>query len=292
MKSISIPLSDQITENLIELFLEDRQLKPNSQRAYRTDLRLFREFCLQNAELKFDGVEKWLNGLGARAASRRLTNIRQFLLWLEEKGSFDLDPLWHLPPRKPEYRAQRPEKPALFTAEELSKLLQPIGISLGKSALLALIFDTGATLEELAALRWDNFNLRQKGFLEIGEGNSKRLVYLSKKTIELLKNLRKEKGAADDEAVFRQEREEGAINAGYMALYLRRILKKLLGRELPPTELIEYARRKLIEREGVDEARQILGKKRLYSLFKDQNPPDSSRLRQIHNAVFARSFQG
>ncbi|HEY9886312.1 MAG TPA: site-specific integrase, partial [Vampirovibrionales bacterium] len=118
---------------LIDEFINNKRLKPNSQRAYRTDLRYFMEFYIANKQ-SFKNYNRqtllaWLKQYPLRAANRRGINVRKFLLWLSseknEEISKDLALNWQFSdplPTKPEIAValSEDELVALTTSPKLS----------------------------------------------------------------------------------------------------------------------------------------------------------------------------
>jgi hypothetical protein len=91
-----------------------------------------------------------------------------------------------------------------------------------------------------------------------------------------------------DSLVFIQKNAKESISAAYMAVMIRRATLKILEREISPTQLQDYCKKKILESKSPQEASEILGRKNLSTITKSNNIEfDIERLRQIHRKVFA-----
>lgn len=286
---------------LIAEFTDSKGLKPNSKRAYLTDLRFFAEFyAAEQIEVKDFSRQKfltWLKQYPPRAANRRGTNIRKFLLWLSTKKEIDIHPEIHLPWQFHDPTPQKPDRAIDLTEEEFNSLISSPTLSLTKRCILALLMTVGASLEELAVLKWKNISFGKSAHLTVGEYGKERVVPLEHSVEKLLAQLQ-EKTFTDDkltqtdddaenEMIFRQERGEEAISAAYMAMIVRRSAIKVLDREISPTEFYEYAKKRILGNYSLEVALEMLGKKRASSVVRmDEQKVDLERLRGIHALAF------
>ncbi|MDJ0625828.1 MAG: hypothetical protein QNJ31_05615 [Candidatus Caenarcaniphilales bacterium] len=289
-------LKIKITElnQLFDEFLDSKNLKPNSLRAYETDLDYFAQFYaaekFEFSELKREQLLTWLKQFPVRAANRRGTNIRKFLLWLEEYKGFDIDREFHLPWQFHDPAPVKPDLPIDLEDNEFYSLFSDQSLSLTKRAILGLLLTTGASLEELSCLQWQNLNLSKLSFVSIGNYGRERVIPLEKEVASILKALKKSfipKPAAED-SVFMHERSFETISGSYMAMIVRRVTKKILGKEISPTELQEYAKKRILSKNNLNVALEILGKKKAVSIVRvDENNVDIEELRRIHTEVFS-----
>ena len=252
--------------NLIAEFVDSKPLKPNSKRAYCTDLFFFSQFYAAE-KFSFEELNKtqlltWLNQYPPRAAQRRGTNIRCFLLWLLENKNIKINPELRLPWQFTEPIAHKPDQAADLSEEQINKLLSSPLISLSQHCLIGLLLTTGAILEELAVLEWKDLNLDKLAHITLGEAGKARVVSLDDHISQLLKELKKKSLVNETDHVFMTDRDGTKMTSPYMAIIIRRATEKILGYVVSPTQLHEYAKKKLIEKSpNLKIVLQVLGKK-------------------------------
>jgi integrase/recombinase XerC len=278
---------------LIKEFIDFKQLKANSARAYKNDLHYFAQFYADKKftfeELNRQTIISWLQQFPQRAANRRGTNVRKFLLWMEDAKKIKINNEIHLPWQFTDPTPKKPDRPAFLADEEFQELISSRDLSLYKKALLSLLLTTGAGLEEIATLKWKDITLGKLAHAEIGESGKTRLVPLENEVAELLKSLkRKTQNLNEQDEVFRSERAAELVNGAYLAMVVRRATDKVLAKDISPTQLHEYAKKRLFEKTNIKVAMELLGKKKATSLMRmDSDNIDLNRLKKIHEQVFA-----
>jgi site-specific recombinase XerD len=276
--------------DLIQEFLLSKPLKPNSKRAYETDLFFFVQFYAAEKfafeDLTQSKLLSWLKQYPPRAANRRGTNIRKFLLWLSSAKKIKIHPEISLAWKFQDPTPKKPDRSVDLNDGEINKLVNSKSLNLTKRVLLALVIGTGATLEELSALCWEDLNLGKLAHAAIGEAGRARVIPLEKTATDLLKEL-KRKSTEDNPFVFTTDRGE-SINGAYMAIMVRRATLKVLDQEISPTQLHELAKKRLFKKyQQFDVTLQMLGKKKAVSLVRlNEEKIDLKRLKGIHAKAF------
>ncbi|HEY9885634.1 MAG TPA: hypothetical protein V6C96_00090, partial [Vampirovibrionales bacterium] len=81
---------------------------------------------------------------------------------------------------------------------------------------------------------------------------------------------------------------EAEMTAGYMSILIRRAVKTVLDREINSTQLHEFAKERIFEKESLEVALEILGKKAATSLIRyEESKIDLQRLKLIHEKAFS-----
>jgi site-specific recombinase XerD len=280
-------------KDLVDEFLHSRDFKPNSQRAYRTDLRHFAEFYAADGmppieEITRKKLEVWLKNYAPRASNRKGVNTRKFLLWLKEDKNLQVNGELNLPWQFTDPIPKKPDRPAELTNEEEDLLINSSLLSQSKRAIMALLLDTAALMEELCELKWSSVSLNRTGSVLIGPYGNERVVPLSKNTVKILQKIQSSRMGEDDGYIFLQEKNDKPLTAAYMAMLVRRITFKVLGRVISPTEIQEFAKLKIAKNNGIESALEMLGKKRAFSVYRvDELNVDLDRLRRIHQIAFS-----
>lgn len=282
-----IDLREQINK-----FLARDDLKYNSLRAYRVDLRYFHEFFVGERH-EFQTLSKahlleWLRDMPARVSQRRASNIRCFLMWLAERTDLELLPEWFMPWRFSGVTPQKLDKPPVdLHTSDLDKIWGS-EIDLSQKALISVILDTGCTLEEVAQLKWSGIDFGKISNVVIGDAGEQRINTLSERTTRYLREMQ-----SVGEYIFQKKRSVEPLGADMMSMILRRSLQKIfLEREITPTSLQEIARRQIRETHGILYARDSIGKKNSYSLIRPDNEVYNSidykgYLKGIHQKAFS-----
>lgn len=306
LESKALPQKISELNILIKEFLESKPFKPNSIRAYKSDLNFFVQFLVSESlhleEVTREKLLRWLKTYPARVSNRRGINIRRFLLWCVDSKNFKIDPNINLPWQFTDPHPQKPDKPADMSGQEVLELLKSRRLDTLKRTILSLILQTGASLEELSALKWKNVSLGKLSYVTLGEYGRERIISLNEDTASLLNELQDDlinnsvkalNGETEkqlepqEDYVFLQKRSSEVISAAYMAIIVRRATNKILGREISPTELQELSKKRIFENNTARVALNILGKKKMSSLIKPEIAEiDIEKLRRVHQQAF------
>ena len=168
----------------------------NTLKSYSSDIEDFLDFLSKNrlrpSEISYSVVMAYFSDLKDRgfnpfSIARRLSSLRNFLIFLKEKGIIEPDFLDLLESPKLPKRL-----PKVLTLEEVEKLLMapdlstPLGFR--DRTMLELLYATGLRVSELVNLRLGNINLNL-GILRItGKGEKERIVPIGEVALEYLEN--------------------------------------------------------------------------------------------------------
>lgn len=185
-------------EELLKEFLiylnSQKSYSLNTLRAYASDLEDFLSYLTKNTlnieGLSYEIIKDYLMDLKDRgfnpfSIARRLSTLRNFLLFLYEEKGYSVDYLTFLESPKLPKRL-----PKILTLEEVERLLQapdlshPIGFR--DRTMLELLYATGLRISELVNLKLENLQL-SIGFIRVvGKGDKERIVPLGETALEFL----------------------------------------------------------------------------------------------------------
>ncbi len=168
----------------VEYLAVARGASPNTVAAYGRDVREYLGFLKQDAATAVQAdVEKWLGFLakkdnGARSSARKLSAVRKFYAFLQERGWVENDPTEGVPlPKLPQTLPK-----ALSTDEVKKLLLAPLGMTPAEVRLrlmIQLLYATGLRVSELCGLTLDAVAEGEGVVLRVvGKGGKTRLVPL------------------------------------------------------------------------------------------------------------------
>ncbi len=168
----------------------------NTLKSYSIDIADFLEFLrkkhLSLSDISYSLVMAYLSDLKERgfnpfSIARRLSSLRNFLIFLKERGLIELDFFDLLESPKLPKRL-----PKVLTLEEVEKLLKAPDLSnpLGyrDRTMLELLYATGLRVSELVNLKLGNINLNLGILRIIGKGEKERIVPIGEVALEYLEN--------------------------------------------------------------------------------------------------------
>lgn len=153
--------------------------------------------------VKSEDVNKWLMNVLSRVKDKKSSTaryyaiaVRRFLRWL----GVDVKPI--IP------KAKRREVKAL-TEDEVEMLLSSVRDDLDL-LIISLLMDTGLRAKELLSITWKDIDMKNRTiYIRNAKNGEERVVFVSNKTLELLKRWNKE------------NKEEKVIPLSYSGLYKR-----------------------------------------------------------------------
>jgi integrase/recombinase XerC len=209
-------------ERFLEFLSLNRNVSPNTVRAYAGDLSAFLERvavergttpdALEPSALDRAAIRSFLGSLHtdgrSRATSaRKLAAIRTFLRYLRREELVDDDQGALIATPKREVRM-----PAHLSEAEMSRLLEMPDASdpLGRRdrAILELFYASGLRLSELAGLDLEDVNLSARMVRVLGKGSRERLVPFNSSTAAAIKRY-----LPDRERLFSESSDGGAFQA-------------------------------------------------------------------------------
>lgn len=171
---------------------EERNLSPETLRAYQRDLQQLQEFfeveeLEKLAELDNYEVRRYLSYLSSQNYSkstvvRKLAAIRSYFRFLKSEGTADRNPF-------KDVRTPRVDKnlPHFLTIKEMNLLLDAPAkdtlSGLRDRAILETLYSSGLRVSELVALNWEDFDLEQGLVRARGKGRKERIVPLGSYSI-------------------------------------------------------------------------------------------------------------
>lgn len=214
----------------IEAFLShlavERNLSPQTLRAYNYDLRRFVHFLTttQGPDLAPSQVDRFVlqdflqhlaqTGSGERARARRLATLKSFFAYLTQQGVLPTNPAAALP--LPRWKVK---EPSYLTEAEYRKLLRTAERTATPFyrtrdlAILKLLLGAGLRLSELVNLNREDFD-RQEGTLRVRrKGQTQQVLQLHREVIAALGRYLRERPPAPTEALF-VSRKRRRLSAG------------------------------------------------------------------------------
>ncbi len=270
--------------------------------AYRFDLQSFGEFLATHrrgqrlpdprswSRKDLERYHDWLRASGQKSNTRRrkLMTVRKWMHYLTARNKIELDIGKKLPaPEKIERVPATIDAAALevaITARAGDSLL-----ALRNQALLLLLIDTGATVSEIASLRWASVDFSAGRIRFVGK--SERELPLKSKTLSVLTRLSKTRPTEenDDELCFVGYNRHGPIRIGKRPLAITprgiemvvKTLADTLGFPGVTPRILRHSTVVAWYREGVaeDEIQRRLGLKTDYAF-------------RIYAPIFARIREG
>lgn len=187
-------LDEGVDDFLLHLKVE-RRLAPNTLEAYGTDLREFVAFVAERdraglGEVTEDDVRAFATelterGLSSRSQARRLVAVRGLYRFARSENRVEVDPTRGV--RLPRFGKPLPE---LLSPEEVEALLAAPGVDtpvgLRDSAMLELMYATGARVSEVLDLTLDHLHLDQGLVMLVGKGGKARMVPLGRPAVQMV----------------------------------------------------------------------------------------------------------
>lgn len=229
-------LSSQIADYL-EAGEYEKQLSPDTIKAYRIDLRQFVDFT-EDTWADKDTLNQYIKYLNqhfaARSVKRKLASVRAFYHDMEMNGELEENPF-----NKLHIRIHSPQQlPRIIPEQIVQALLQSAYDAYAQGGrevlrdivVLELLFSTGLRVSELCALSKDTFLLNDSGLrlLVNGKGKKERIIQVT--TPELLQLVQ-----TYCDAFSKEIQEQGAIlfnrrGCPISPQPVRRIINKYLNR--------------------------------------------------------------
>jgi integrase/recombinase XerC len=211
----------------LEHLEKERQVSPNTVKAYRRDLDCFVEFCGRHYEgdwgwerIDRQGLRAFLGelqrkGLTKRSAARALSALRSFYRYLQVHHGMEANPakstrIPKLDRRLPTWM-EKGQTEALFAVAESAAQSGQFG-PLRDFAILELFYSSGLRLSELAGLDVGDLDLLSDQVKVRGKGRKERIVPVGSRAVGVLRRYIERRGQirslkpADRRAVFINQR--------------------------------------------------------------------------------------
>jgi site-specific recombinase XerD len=181
--------NDELRKDFL-LNLEAADRSPHTITAFGYAVTDFLDFTLglSMEEVTHREVTEWMHflrhrGSSKRTVSSRLGALRSFFLFLERKGAVKTSPL-----RLIESRGVPRGLPHWLSIDDILKLVEAAEEKISYRALVEFMWATGCRIAEVVGTRVEDVDWNARTVRVLGKGDKERLVPLSKKTVETLKD--------------------------------------------------------------------------------------------------------
>jgi len=225
--------------------------------AYRTDLREFREFLLEQegrvpapAEITRPQVVAWglrLKGMKPLTIRRKYACLSSFFSFLQDMGHCQGNPARRLPLPKVSRNL-----PVVLSTEQVQQLLAAAQ-NPGQRLLLLLLLSTGLRRSEAAAITLDHVDLEHRQLRVRGKGNKERMVPLTAEVVEAIQEHLASRKPTECRHLFISRVTGEPLSGGGVYKVIRPLLKRagLDGQAITPHKLRHTFATHLV-RNGVD----------------------------------------
>jgi len=194
---------NEIIENFVSTKVLDKGITSNSITAYKKDLNLFTNWCLNNQISLIEVQKKDINfyihflkekNLNSSSINRKLSVIKSFYDYLNQINLINLNELKTIVTQKLEKNL-----PKLLSEKEILHLIDKSKEMYVKNptknisylriqVILEILYSTGLRISELLNIKINQVaNIKDKLYIN-GKGNKQRLVIFNKNALDLLKN--------------------------------------------------------------------------------------------------------
>ena len=158
-------------------------------KSYETDLREFYDFALED-KIDIELVRKYLrklyeNKYSNRSISRKVSTLKSYFKYLESEGIIKDNFMRLISNPKIEKTL-----PNYLNYEDLEKLLafpnRSNKYGLRDALILEMLYSSGVRVSELANMKLNDIDFKERKILILGKGNKERYVYYGSKCEELL----------------------------------------------------------------------------------------------------------
>lgn len=200
------------TEDFLRFLETERNLSPETLRAYRGDLALFLDFCeragVEGPEaVSHRFIRRYLAYLQSRGyarstVARRAAAVRGLFRYMVRTGRLEVDPTLSLTLPRRERRLPRVLSLREVESAAARHSLHIYRTSLRDMALVELLYATGMRVGELAALNLGDIDLKRGEVRVLGKGRKERVIPVHRVAVEMI------------EAYLTKERHRLAANTG------------------------------------------------------------------------------
>ena len=242
-------LLDAAIERFRTHLAHERALSPRTVEAYASDLASLASFLAERghdrvAAAKVDATmlraylaAQVTRGLSGRSMMRRVSALRSFFRFLEQRGAIETDPTLHLA-----QRVARRSVPTIVSEERLQHMMEIPDVTTAMGArdraLLEFLYGTGVRLGELVALNVGDFLPLGDRVIVHGKGSKKRVVPFAGRARESMLVYWGERFALANPAdaslkgQMRSPAFAGRMQAGKEARISRRTVQRVVARHL------------------------------------------------------------
>jgi len=174
------------TERYLRFLEMERNLSPNTLRAYEGDLRIFAEFCAragidEPGDVDHRLLRRYLSylqtmGYARTTVARRSSAVKGLYRFLADRGDLNSNPSAALSPPRRERRLPRVLHLEEIDAAEKRQNLHIYRTSLRDMALVELLYATGMRVGELAKLDLTDIDFEREEVRVVGKGRKERVI--------------------------------------------------------------------------------------------------------------------
>jgi len=182
----------------IRFLKSERNMSPETLRAYEGDLRIFVDFCsragiTEPGDVDYRLLRRYLANLQTRGYSRstiarRSSTVRGYFRFLVRRGRLESDPAAALSPPRRDRRLPRVLRLEEIDTAEAKQSLHIYRTSLRDMALVELLYATGMRVRELAELDLENVDLERGEVRVLGKGRKERVIPMHDAARQLVAN--------------------------------------------------------------------------------------------------------
>ncbi len=180
----------------------ERGLSNNTVAAYASDLAHLQSYTEQNGlsleTLTADDIHNFMAslrdlGIGARSQARLLSAVKAFCRFLMMEKALEADPAARI--EMPKLDRTLPD---VLSVEEIDAMEDEIDLAsnegLRNLAIIETLYGSGLRVSELCDLRLSRINLEEGWLMVSGKGNKERMVPMSPRSVDLIRNWLDERG--------------------------------------------------------------------------------------------------
>lgn len=239
-----VNLLKDLSRQFVAFLKLNRNVSPNTLRAYDTDVTQFLEFVAAKAGIKpsqvkpdvldADHVRDFLGelhrrGLSRASAARRLSALRTFSKYLVREGVLkdDATQLVGTPKREQSLPAHlgHAEIDALMASPDLETVA-----GRRDRAILELFYASGLRLAELTGANLEDLNLSGRMIRVMGKGRKERMIPFNNQTAASIKAMLADHAQASSHAETRKPRGRGAVSPLFLNLRGGRLTTRSIDR--------------------------------------------------------------
>ena len=178
-----------IVHEFLDYLKYEKGFSDHTVKSYETDLREFYDFALED-KIDIELVRKYLrklyeNKYSSRSISRKVSSLKSYFKYLESEGVIKDNFMRLISNPKIEKTL-----PNYLNYEDLEKLLafpdRSNKYGLRDALILEMLYSSGVRVSELANMKLNDIDFKERKILILGKGNKERYVYYGSKCEGLL----------------------------------------------------------------------------------------------------------
>ena len=189
----------QLVDQFLAYLKNERQLSPQTLKAYGRDLNEFISFLddekihdpqkVNQHHVRAFIAARFRKGLGGKSLQRMLSAIRSFYKWMLREGKVTQNPAAAVSAPK-----SAKHLPGTLDADTVNQLLNfptETPLAVRDKAMMELFYSSGLRLSELAGLKWDQLDTGSGMLTVTGKGQRSRMVPIGRVAAKALEEWRK-----------------------------------------------------------------------------------------------------